>query len=156
MELVRFTPVVDRRWGGKMQRMAQGGCAGRGTRQNTGENVRKWGTLDEKRGTLSGMFPMFASSYREVEEKSKRKSKKGAEEVKRYGRNAQFGAAQRAECGGRTEKARRVGKTLAVRWRRNGKIILSLQHQNHFPPNQHRWNSSSTNAESPWCDCSNR
>jgi hypothetical protein len=92
MELVRFTPVADRRWGGKMQRMAQGGCAGRGARQNTGENARKWGTLDEKRGTLSGMFPMFASSYREVEEKSKRKPKKGAEEMKVHGRSAQFRA----------------------------------------------------------------
>ena len=117
-----------------MQRMAQGGCAGRGMRQNAGENARKWGTLDEKRGAFRRNFPMFASSYREVEEKSKRKSKKGAEEMNAHGRNAQFGAAQRVECGGRTEKARRVGKTLAVRWRRNGKIILSLQHQNHFPP----------------------
>lgn len=60
-----------------MQRMAQGGCAGRGAQQNVGENARKWGTLDEKRGALSGKFPMFASSYREVEEKSKRKLKKG-------------------------------------------------------------------------------
>lgn len=92
--------------------MAQGGCAGRGTRQNTGENARKWETLDGKRGALSGKFPVFASSYRKGEEKSKRKLKKGAEEVKGYGRNAQFGAAQRVECGGRTEKARRVGKLL--------------------------------------------
>ena len=77
MELVRFTPVADRRWRGKMQRMAQGGCAVRGARQNAGVNARKWGTLDEKRGTLNGKCPMFASSYRKGEEKSKRKLKKG-------------------------------------------------------------------------------
>jgi hypothetical protein len=77
MELVRFTPVADRRWGGKMQRMAQGGCAVRGAQQNAGGNARKWGTLEEKQGPSNGMFPMFASSYRKGEEKSKRKLKKG-------------------------------------------------------------------------------
>jgi hypothetical protein len=85
MELVRFTPVADRRWGGKMQRMAQGGCAVRGAQQNAGVNARKWGTLDEKRGTLSGKCPMFASSCREGEEKSRRKPKEGADEVKEDG-----------------------------------------------------------------------
>lgn len=77
--------VADRRWGGKMQRTARDGCAVRDALQNAGVNARKWGTLDEKRGTLSGKFPMFASSYRKGEEKSRRKPKEGAEKVKEDG-----------------------------------------------------------------------
>ena len=127
-----LSPTADGE--GKCSEWHKAGVPGE-ARGKTREKMRENGGLWLKNGELlSGKFPMFASSFREVEEKSKRKPKKGAEEVKRYGRNAQFRATQRVECGGRTEKARRVGKTLAVRWRRNGKIILSLQHQNHFPP----------------------
>jgi len=57
MELVRFTPIADRRWGGKMQRTARGGCAVRGARQNAGVNARKWGTLDEKTGNFERKVP---------------------------------------------------------------------------------------------------
>lgn len=42
----------------------------------------------------------------------------------------------------------------AVATQRKNNIIFAAPKP--FPPNQHRWNSSSTNAESPWCDCSNR
>lgn len=92
-----------------------------------GDFGRKTGTFERNVPDVRLFVPKRGGEKQE-------KAEDGAEEVKRYGRSAQFGAAQRAECGGRTEKARCVGKTLAVRWWRNGKIILSLQHQNHFPP----------------------
>lgn len=83
-----------------MQRMAQGGCAVRGARQNAGVNARKWGTLDKKRGTFEWKVPDVRLFVPKGGGEKQEKAEEGAEEVKRYGRSAQFGAAQRAECGG--------------------------------------------------------
>ncbi len=155
MELVCFIPVVDRRWGGKMQRMAQDGCAGRGTRQNTGENARKWGTLDEKRGALSGKFPMFALRSEGGGEKQEKAEERGGrgEEIREkcaiWG--SPTGGMRRAN---RESPACGKNSCSAVAAQRKNNIIFAAPKP--FPPNQHRWNSSSTNAESPWCDCSNR
>lgn len=156
MELVRFTPVVDRRWGGKMQRMAQGGCAGRGTRQNAGENARKWGTLDEKRGTFPTKVPdvrlFVARGGGEKQEKAEERGGRG-EEIRE--KCAIWGSPTGGmRWANRESPVCGENSCSAVAAQRKNNIIFAAPKP--FPPNQHRWNSSSTNAESPWCDCSNR
>lgn len=148
--------VADRRWGGKMQRMAQGGCAVRDARQNAGVNARKWGTLDEKRGTLSGnsrCSPLRTERGRRKARESGRKGRKRCEEIRE--KCAIWGGPTGGmRWANRESPARGENSCGAVAAQRKNSTIFAAPKP--FPPNQHRWNSSSTNAESPWYDCSNR
>lgn len=113
------------------------------------------GTFRQRLGCLGEKFSCFWEWWTACFVKSKAKERKVWGATRDEARVSTDKGDEERKKRRKSRECSLSGKSVAQRCGDNEKIVLSLQHKT-IPPNQHRWNSSSTNAESPWCDYSNR